>query len=275
MMKYLSDRYRISAIHSPYTWIIAYNTSDPLFTDPRVRHALSCCIDRGYLIKHLLTGYGEPVSSPFGANSPFGRPGKKEAPFDPEKGRQLLEAAGWQKNRGDGLYYKNGRPFEFTLLYPNENPVEQAVATHLKLSLYDMGIRVILKPASFKSLSAVYHYQNDYQAVLTVYKRVYHYSSSPLFSWLPTETGKVYMGNFQSPDLTARLQCLAACKDRECEISTCREIEDLLIDLQPITPLYSKKEITLISSRIALPYEFSPNYTAIHRLYEAKIIPEK
>ena len=71
----------------PLSWytILLYNTNDPLFSDPKVRLALSHAIDREYIVKKILGGFGIIAVGPMGVNSPYHNPDVKPIPYDPQK----------------------------------------------------------------------------------------------------------------------------------------------------------------------------------------------
>ncbi|MGD9889961.1 MAG: ABC transporter substrate-binding protein [Dehalococcoidia bacterium] len=93
------------------TWI-AWNYSNPMFQDVRVRRALSMAIDREGLIKNVLAGAGVPGGSPV----PYDLQGRELPPdlseygpyyqFNPQEAKKLLTEAG----------YANG--FEVELVVP-------------------------------------------------------------------------------------------------------------------------------------------------------------
>jgi peptide/nickel transport system substrate-binding protein len=97
--------------------VIVWNQNNPLFSDGRVRQALTIGLDR----RELARTEGIPDDLPIfdltitgnqrtnGENPGF-------LPFDPDRARRLLAEAGWTDGDGDGWVDRNGVPFRFEIL---------------------------------------------------------------------------------------------------------------------------------------------------------------
>ncbi len=114
----------------------------PLFSDKRVRQALSYAIDReaiaalygrgGHATSNLLmspTGYQSPDTSWH---------------YDLDKAAALLDAAGWLAADGNGVRSKDGEPLSI-LFQTSINPVRQQTQKIVKESLESVGFEVELK----------------------------------------------------------------------------------------------------------------------------------
>jgi peptide/nickel transport system substrate-binding protein len=115
--------------------ILLYNVAHPLFSDPRVRVALSHAIDRDRIVKDVLQGFGVVASGPMGVDSPFHNPEVKSPDNNPRRSLELLEEAGWSTG-DDGRYLeKDGIPFEFTIIYPAGYQTESSVVEFIQFYL--------------------------------------------------------------------------------------------------------------------------------------------
>lgn len=83
----------------------AQATNSNLLSDVRVRQAIAYAIDMDTIIKTLFDGKAIPASSQLPNGGPFKDPGLKPYPYDPDKARALLKAAGWDSNRELDLVY--------------------------------------------------------------------------------------------------------------------------------------------------------------------------
>lgn len=271
MMKYLKNRYHITRSISRYNWILLYNTKDVVLGDPSVRRAIAYGIDRKRIVSKILMGYGRVATSPLSADLIDGQPNVLTLAYDPARGRRLLEETGWKINEADGLYCRGRIPLRFTLMFPNENPIERRVAEWIKLTLFDLGVAVQLQPVSIDQVTSAYCYNNRFQCVLTALRSQTRSNNALIEEWMPNESGVTGTGNFRSPRLEDILSLLlkpAFDGDRE---DLYRQAGNLLQELQPATYLFQKDNLDVVSDRISLPYTFSCQFGPIHRLYQARL----
>jgi peptide/nickel transport system substrate-binding protein len=118
---------------------IMWNVGSPLFSDARVRRALTLAVDRREL--HGAVGIPPEVPLPDGlvTERQFRR-GEvpPELPFDRPAAERLLEEAGWRDLDGDGVRERDGRPFRFSLLVPSD---EEGGAVYLQHQLSQVGVQ--------------------------------------------------------------------------------------------------------------------------------------
>ncbi|MFO0901875.1 MAG: ABC transporter substrate-binding protein [Pirellulales bacterium] len=146
--------YAVEWVEYHFLW----NCSLPIFSDKRVRQALSLAFDHDELIQKLRFGIDQPSKGMFNAASQWAPPNFK-AKFqkrDLEKAEELLEAAGWGESGDDGIRVKTigGKPvrFEFTLQTSNR-PDRIAICNLLKENLGEIGIEVNVRPLEFTVLT--------------------------------------------------------------------------------------------------------------------------
>lgn len=81
---------------------LGYNLEDPIVSDARVRQALSHAVDRGELIAYALQGLARPATGVFPPEHWAHAPQVAAYPYDPDRARELLDAAGYPDPDGDG-----------------------------------------------------------------------------------------------------------------------------------------------------------------------------
>ncbi|MGJ3242480.1 MAG: ABC transporter substrate-binding protein [Opitutales bacterium] len=87
--------YRVVEQAGPHLWFLILNLQEGLFTDRRVRRAVSHAINRKTLTDDLLQGTATVARGPVPAAFDWAYAGDLEGyGYDPDKARQLLEAAG-------------------------------------------------------------------------------------------------------------------------------------------------------------------------------------
>jgi peptide/nickel transport system substrate-binding protein len=75
---------------------LAFNTTDPLLRDARVRQAIACAIDRPLIIRTLLGGHARPALSLLPQQHWAYTGDVAQYAYDPTRARAMLEQAGYQ-----------------------------------------------------------------------------------------------------------------------------------------------------------------------------------
>jgi peptide/nickel transport system substrate-binding protein len=150
------EYYRTNTKASGLEWTefhFVWNLQDPLFSDKRVRQAMSYAMDYKELIERLRYGLDEQCSGVFHPSSRWApKPAPKPYVQNLDKAEQLLEDAGWTDSDGDGVRDKkiNGRKvdFRFTVLTVNKQD-RVDVCTLLKECLDQIQVKCDVKPLEF------------------------------------------------------------------------------------------------------------------------------
>ncbi len=119
---------------------VALNTRSPLFSDARVRRALTMLSDRASIAKSLYRGSARVISGPWSPDSPAYDPALAPLPFDPDAAKALLADAGWRDSNGNGTLDRNGREFEFELRVSAGSEIGRQVDEMLAAELARAGI---------------------------------------------------------------------------------------------------------------------------------------
>lgn len=130
--------------HEPVFSYIGWNMKSPLFSDKKVRLALSYAVDRSIIIDRIHFGLAVPIQSPvyFEDDKHF-NPDLPEIPFDLEKSKQLLKEAGWEDSNGDGILDKvvDGNRIDFKFYFlSNTNVARRQALLVITDALKKIGI---------------------------------------------------------------------------------------------------------------------------------------
>jgi peptide/nickel transport system substrate-binding protein len=161
-------RFRTVRFVPLFLYYIAWRTdgSNPFFSDPGVRRALSLALDREGYVRSVLRGLGHVAVSPFHPAVLKPDSGSGAGGHDPEEAARLLDAAGWRVDPETGLRGREGIPFRFRLLvfgggedHVQFSQVAQETLRHLGI---DMSIQRLDWPTLWGRLKS-----GDFEAALS------------------------------------------------------------------------------------------------------------
>jgi peptide/nickel transport system substrate-binding protein len=136
-----SPDFNVVTSHGGAYQYICFNLKDPILAKKEVRQAIAYAIDRNRIVRDLLHGYGAVTDTMF----PQGHWARAENlptyPFDPNKARQLLDAAG---------YKQNGTQPRFRLVFKTSTDAEaNQQAEMIQQMLKDVGIDMQITTSEF------------------------------------------------------------------------------------------------------------------------------
>lgn len=156
------DKYRYLAFSYVY---MGYNLKHKFFKDKKVRQALSYAINKKEIIDGILLGQGVEATGPFKPDMWAYNKNVRRFEFDKEKALSLLKEAGFTEGSG-GILYKNGMPFEFTILVNQGNDVRIRCAELIQKRLSDIGIRVNIRVIEWASFINEFIDKRNFEAVI-------------------------------------------------------------------------------------------------------------
>jgi len=149
----LSNRFNYVSPGSGYSyigWNQKLDGKPTRFADKRVRQAMTWLIDKQKIVDDVFLGYRTPAVSPFGVGSPQHTPALKPRKKDIAKGKALLKEAGFEDRDGDGVIEdKNGKPFQFELVYFGNKESTKRLVLLLKDMYARAGIKLIPIPSEW------------------------------------------------------------------------------------------------------------------------------
>ena len=125
---------------------LAFNLRDPMLRDIRVRQAIAYAINRQPMIEYLWRGFVRPAASVLPPESWAYDPNVETYPHNPEKARQILDAAGYSVGAG-------GVRFHLTMKTSTEE-APRLLAAVLQQQLREIGIELDIRTFEFATFFA-------------------------------------------------------------------------------------------------------------------------
>ncbi len=228
---------------------IGLNQKNPLFSDRRVRVALSHLINRERLRQDVYHGLATPVSGTFFTGSEAYNKTIKPYPFDPAHAKALLKEAGWSDTDGDGILDKDGKPFKFTLIFPGVNPSYTRMTPILKEDFAAAGIQLEVLALEW-SVVIQRMGERNFDAVMAGWSTPLN--SDPFQLWhssnaaAPGSSNFISFANLEADKLIEELHNSF---DDESRLAAYHKFHRLLHEEQPYLFLFSQDNLVAISGR--------------------------
>jgi peptide/nickel transport system substrate-binding protein len=240
------SKYRHPA--SSYVYL-GYNLRHPLFTDKRVRQALTAAINKDELIHGALLGMGKAAHGPFKPGTWASNPDQKDIPYDPALSLKLLAEAGWREKNSDGFLVKNGKPFQFTILTNQGNDVRLKTAQIIQQRLKKVGIDVRIRVVEWASLLSQFIDKGNFEAL------VMGWTISPdpdLYDvWHSSKTGPKELNfvGYKNAEVDRLIEQGRSTFDQEKRKQAYYRIQEIMVEDQPYSFLYVPEALPTVNSR--------------------------
>lgn len=238
-------KYRYPA--NAFTYM-GYNLSSPLFTDKKVRQALSYAIDRQSIIDGVLMGIGRPCTGPFSHVSWAYNPKVQPYPYDPARARKMLEEAGWKDTNGDNVVEKDGRPFQFTILTNQGNneriKASEIIQQNFKKAGIDARIRVMEWQAFLEQID-----KRTFDAIILGWSMSRDPDLYDIWHSSKTKKGEYNFIGFKNAEVDRLLVEGRRIFDMEKRKTIYYRIHEILADEQPYAFLYVPDATPIVHKR--------------------------
>lgn len=144
---------------------LGYNLKHQFFKDRRVRQAITYGINKKEIIDGILLGQGVEADGPYKPDMWAYNGSVKKYPYDKEKAKGLLYEAGFRLGH-DNILYKDGKPFEFTVLVNQGNDVRIKCAELIQKRLSEIGIKMKIRVIEWASFINEFIDKRNFEAVI-------------------------------------------------------------------------------------------------------------
>ena len=239
-----------SGLSRNYTYI-GYNNRRPLFSNPRVRKALSMAINIDDIIDYVLYGEGEATTGPYPKTTPWYDHEIAALDYDPEAAVRLLQEAGWRRN-ADGWLEKDGQEFEFNLITNNGNLVRKAVLTIAQDAWRKIGIKCTTQVFEWAVFLKDFINPGAFDAVILGWSMG---ADADLYQlWHSSESGfgQLNFVGYNNADADHLIERIRREYDTDEQRRLAHRLHRRIAEDQPYTFLYAKLATTVLDKKIAM-----------------------
>ena len=221
---------------------IGWNVNREPLNDARVRRALAMAIDRDNILESIFYGYAKAagpliISSMWASNADV-----KPIEFDPDAAEKLLDEVGWKKD--GGVRKKDGKPLAFALVTNQGNDVRKRITEYIQANLKEIGVTVDIRVQDANQLSQQLKRHNFDAYVWGMYVAT-KVDGTPTFG---TEGGFNYPG-YSNKRVDEIIKVARELGDQAKAKPMWDEMQRILADDQPYTPLYEPRGLVGLSKR--------------------------
>jgi peptide/nickel transport system substrate-binding protein len=238
----------LHASYIPQFYWMALNQKNSLFTDVRVRQAITYALDRQAMVASITKGYATVANA---AISPalkyYYDPHVKQYPYSPATARKLLAQAGWTSGR-NGILQKNGRSFSFTLDVGQKGylvPIGELVQSYLKR----VGIAVKLNVMEWNASIQKDFVQKNYDAVVNWWTTADDPDVAPFFTSAAADTEENEPG-YRDPTLDKLLLAGQRATNQAQRRAAYNRVQEYMAEKLPYTFLWFAKEIRVQTKQL-------------------------
>jgi ABC-type transport system substrate-binding protein len=239
-----------SGLSFGYTYV-GYNMRRELFKDKRVRKALGMAIDTDKIIRYVMYDQAERITGPFVKQTDYYDKSIQPLPYDPEGALELLNEAGWSKNK-NGVLEKDGKTFSFTLITNNGNAIRKNILTIAQDSWRKIGIDVKTDLVEWAVFIGKYVNKGSFDALVLGWSmgidpdlyQIWHSSQSN-----ENQLNFVGFRNEKADDLIIKIRQEY---DHEKQVAYCNRLHRIIADEQPYTFLYVGKWTAVLDKKIVI-----------------------
>ena len=242
-----AKKFRKAAYTVPGYSYIGWNSRKPWFSDRRVRRAMTHLVDRETILRRILLGLGEVVTTTFFVNSPEYPRAVEPYPYDPKKARALLDEAGWKDTDGNGVRDKDGVEFRFEFLLPSGSQTGEKISTILKEELSRSGIEMTIRKIEWAVFIQNVN-ERRFDAVTLGWSLGVETDPYQLWHSSQAEGGSNFTG-FRNPRADALIERAREEFSRPERVKMYREFSRILREEQPYTFLFARKSTVAVHRR--------------------------
>jgi len=242
--KFQKAFYKLEYYYPNYNYI-GWNAQRPLFSDRRVRVALTHLVNREEILAKLNFGLGKVVSGSSYIDSRGYNRAVKPWPHDPERARAILREAGWADTDNDGVLDKNGAKFSFSFTISSTSKFAERLATILKEDFSRSGIEMSILRYEWavfvKKLD-----EREFDAVTLGWSLGFEEDPYQLWHSSQIKQGSNHCG-FAHAEADSLIERFRVEFNEEARIKMLHRFHEILHEEQPYTFLFCNPNLAVVS----------------------------
>lgn len=220
------------------------------FADKRVRQAMTYLTDLQRIVKDIYLDHAEQAISPFNPRSKQHDPSLQPWTFNLEKAQALLKEAGFEDKNGDGILEdKEGKPFEFKMIYFQGNKSRERTVLFLKDIYARAGIKLEPSPQEFPVMQEALK-KRSFDSITMGWSSGIETDVYQMFHSSQMQDDGDNFISYNSPELDKLIDEARRTVDEPKRMALWQQVEKLMYEDQPYTFLIREQSLLFVDKRI-------------------------
>ena len=218
------------------------------FDDRNVRRAINYALNKEQIIKAIFKDNAIRATGPIPKASRYYCDSVETYAQDKLKAEKLLRESGWIKDK-NGIFVKDGRKFEFELIYPSGNAPCEKAAVFIQAQLKDIGVVMNLKAMEFSALLNCC-YPGKFQAIILNWVEMI--DPDCYTEWHSSQMGDLGMNfmSYSNEKVDKLLKEGRIQSDSSKRMEIYRQFQHEVVSDSPYVFLWIPKGLTAVSKRV-------------------------
>lgn len=254
--------------NSLQSYYVGYNLSNQIFGDEVVREALSASIDKEAITESIYGGLYDKADTFFSAELPYCDVEQEIVSFDIEAANELLDAAGYKDNDGDGIREKDGNKLSAAFLYQTGSASDDDLVVYICDQAEKIGIELTPQSAQMMDWYALVQ-SGDYG--LTIFKtQGGYYDPASVITNINPETSMdpiVMQIGISQPEIAQLVAELDSSADEARVQEIYNTVLTTIAEQNLTTPLVYTHQLAVYNDKIAdYTFPIDANYTSVQNI---------
>lgn len=219
----------------------------PLFSDSRVRKAISHAVDKQTVIDTLLLGKGEVARSFITPMAWIFNPNAPDYPYDPEESARLLDEAGWTLGDDGVRTNADGERLAFTLTVPT---AWRQDGLAVQPFLHEVGFEVTIEEQGAGQSTGPLQV-GEYEGAVNGWNNYIIDPRADLQRWFQNPRPADQTG-YKNDEVDALFLEARAALDKEEEKSLYFQIQELVESDAPLAYLWRQQDLLVVGPRLTV-----------------------
>lgn len=236
-------------------YYLAMNNDHPFFSDKNSRRAMAKLLDSEFLIKELMEGYAETLSTILHPSNPYYHSGLEPIKMNLRAADSLLTLAGWTDSDGDGIRDKeiDGEKMDLHITIDiSGGEIGRQTALVFQEAAEKTGIKVDINQREFRLIRQDLSNRNFHITPLVLRQNTYKTDLFQNWHSDAARPGGNNVSGFSHPEVDELIMKIRRTEDDDALREMYHQIQEIIYEEQPVILMMAPKERLVVNNQFDL-----------------------